>query len=125
VPLARLGQTVAEAWLAHGAGASIDQCWDGSEVGEYSVGGRMTTICTIVIRADDGVRYSELSSARDALRAAGFTEFALMRSNQREGAVVFDYHLPLNPAPIRLQGVSPTIVRIMCRQTQQSPSSVS
>lgn len=109
----QLGRTVAEAWLANSAGASIDQCWNRSAVGEYLVGGRVVSICTIAVRVDDSVRYRDLSSTRNALRDAGFTTLALMRSGQDDGAAIFDYHLPLNPVPILLQGVSPTIVRIM------------
>jgi hypothetical protein len=56
-----------------------------------------------------------LALARNALRNAGFTKFALMRSNQ--DTAVFDYHLPLNPVPIRLQGLSPTLVLLMQSQT--------
>jgi hypothetical protein len=106
-----LGQAAAEAWLANTPSASIEQCWDGSVVGEYTVAGRSTTICRIVIRADESVRYGGLTSARNALRDAGFTRMALMTSD--ETRVIFDEHLPLNPVPVRLEGISPTIVRIV------------
>jgi biopolymer transport protein ExbD len=111
VPLALLGQAAAEAWLANSPGNSIEQCWYGRSVGTYTVAGRLTSICRIVIVADEGVRYGGLASARNALRDVGLTQFALMTPDQTR--VVVDDHLPLNPVLIRLQGISPTIVRIM------------
>lgn len=114
VPLAQLAQATAQAWLSNTPGASIEQCWvnsDARAVGVYAIAGRSTTICRILILADDNVSYASLASARDALRDAGFTRVGLMTSDLTR--VVFDDHLPLNPVPIRLQGVTPTIVRIM------------
>lgn len=111
VPLARLGQAAAEAWLANSPNDTIEQCWYGRSVGTYTVAGRLTTICRILIFADDSVTYSGLASARNALRDAGLTQFALMTPDRTR--VVVDDHLPLNPVLIRMQGISPTIVRIM------------
>jgi biopolymer transport protein ExbD len=113
VTLAQLGRATGEAWLANTPGASIDQCWSNgiTPVGEYAIAGRLTTICRIVLRADDDVSYSGLSAARDALRDAGFTRLALMTSDQTRA--VFDEHLPLNPVPIRLEGIAMTTVRIV------------
>ncbi len=111
VPLARLGQATAEAWLANTPSASIDQCWSSSpQVGEYTLAGRISSLCRIVIRADD-VRYREVTSVRNALRDAGFHQMTLMTSDQT--TIVRDDHIPLNPVPVRLQGIAPTMVRII------------
>jgi biopolymer transport protein ExbD len=121
VPIAQLGQAVGNAWALNSAGASIDQCWNGNDAGEYSVGGRSTSICTIMISANDTVRYHSLSSVRNALRNAGFTKFALIRGTPDGSDVVFDYHVPLNPVPIALQGLHPTNVRLTSRPDADHP----
>jgi biopolymer transport protein ExbD len=122
VTLAQLGQATGEAWLANTPGASIEQCWDNgiAPVGQYTIAGRSTTICRIVMRADDDVSYSGVSAARDALRDAGFTRLALMTADQTKA--VFDDHLPLNPVPIRLQGAAPTTVRILSSPDATEPA---
>ena len=109
-PIERLGRTAAEAWLNNSGGASIEQCWDGPAPGVYTIAGRQTSICRIVIVADGNVSYGRFSAARDALRDAGLTGFILVTPEQTRA--VPDDHLPLNPVPIRLEGTSPTIVRI-------------
>lgn len=109
-PIERLGRTAAEAWLTNSAGASIEQCWHGPAPSVYTIAGRQTSICRIVIIADENVSYTRLSAARDALRDAGLIGFMLLTPDQTRA--VPDDHLPLNPVPVRLRGISPTIVRV-------------
>ena len=110
VQLAQLGETAAQAWLANTPGGSIEQCWSGTAPGAYMIAGRETSLCRIAISADEDVSYGRFASARDALREAGFITLALLTPDQTR--VVRDDHLPLNPVPIVLQGISPTTVRI-------------
>jgi len=121
VAIGQLGQAVADAWALNSGGASVDQCWNGNAAGEYSVEGRSTSICTIMISANDTVRYHSLSSVRNALRNAGFTKFALIRGAPDGSDVIFDYHVPLNPVPIVLQGLRPTNVRLTSRPDTDHP----
>jgi biopolymer transport protein ExbD len=113
VRLSRLGERAATAWLANSPGASIEECWyDGRPApGVYTVAGRLTSICRIAIFADGDVPYGALSSARNALRDAGLTTFVLVTPDQTRAMP--DDHLHLNPVLIRLQGISPTVIRIM------------
>lgn len=118
-PLEGLGQAVADAWFVNSPGNSVDQCWTGSATGRYVIKDRDSTICRIVIRADESVTYGYLEAARYALRRAGFTQAALMSVDQN--TVVFDDQLPLNPVPVRLEGIRPTLVRIMASPAGSEP----
>lgn len=110
VPLAQLGETAAQAWLFNTPGGSIEECWNGTAPGAYMIAGREISLCRIAITADENVSYGRFAPARDALREAGFPTLALVTPDQTR--VVRDDHLPLNPVPILLQGLSPTTVRI-------------
>lgn len=118
-PLEGLGQAVADAWFVNSPGNSVDQCWYGSAAGHYPIGGRESTICRIVIRADDTVTYGYLEAARYALRRAGLIQAALMSADMN--TVVFDEQLPLNPVPVRLEGVGVTLVRILASPAGSEP----
>jgi biopolymer transport protein ExbD len=110
VPLEQLGEAAAQAWLANTPGGSIEECWRGTAPGAYTIAGRETSLCRIAIIADEDVSYGRFAFARDALRDAGFITLALLSPDQT--SVVRDDHLPLNPVPVALQGISPTTVRI-------------